>query len=163
MKIAKKYIIQSGKHVGKLNQKLLQTPGKFKYRDPHPTIKGLYLLAFSRTLMNPQRWAVISQFPKLTGIIKINQQALQVPGTFKPGDPHPTAKNMVYRCFDGSNEWNGEKQGYKKDQKKWFGKNCIGKGTLQGYAEYGAKQFWADVKSIIVDKKDAKSLTGYTQ
>lgn len=102
MKIAKKYIIQSGKHVGKLNQKLLQVPGKFKYRDPHPTIKGLYLLAFSRTLMNPQRWAVISQFPKLTGIIKINQQALQVPGTFKPGDPHPTAKNMVYRCFAGS-------------------------------------------------------------
>ena len=71
--------------------------------------------------------------------------------------------HQIIKKRDGSNEWNGEKQGYKKDQKKWFGKNCIGKGTLQGYAEYGAKQFWADVKSIIVDKKDAKSLTGYTQ
>ena len=64
---------------------------------------------------------------------------------------------------DGTKEWDGEKQGYKQDQKKWFGKNCIDKGTLQGYEEYGAKQFWADVKSIIVDKKDAKSLKGYTQ
>ena len=53
--------------------------------------------------------------------------------------------------------------GYKKDQKKWFGENCIDKGTLQGYEEYGANQFWSDVKSIIVDKKDAKSLKGYTQ
>lgn len=64
---------------------------------------------------------------------------------------------------DGTKEWDGEKQGYKQDQKKWFGKNCIDKGTLQGYEEYGAKQFWADVKSIIVDKKDAKSLKGYIQ
>ena len=64
---------------------------------------------------------------------------------------------------DGTKEWDGEKQGYKQDQKKWFGKNCIGKGTLQGYEEYGAKQFWADVKSIIVDKTDAKSLKGYTE
>ena len=64
---------------------------------------------------------------------------------------------------DGSKEWNGEEKGYKKDQKKWFGKNCIGKGTLQGYAEYGAKQFWTDVKSILVDKKEANSLKGYTQ
>lgn len=102
MKIAKKYIHQSGKHAGHLNQKLLQTPGKFKYRDPHPTIKGLYLLNFSHTFKHPQRWAVISKFPKLTGIVKINQQALQVPGTFKPGDPHPTAKNMVYHCLAGS-------------------------------------------------------------
>ena len=47
--------------------------------------------------------------------------------------------------------------------KKWFGKNCIDKGTLQGYEEYGAKQFWADVKSIIVDKKDVKTLEGYTE
>ena len=64
---------------------------------------------------------------------------------------------------DGTKEWDGEKQGYKQDQKKWFGKNCIDKGTLQGYEEYGAKQFWADVKSIIVDKKDAKSLKGYAE
>jgi hypothetical protein len=100
MKIANKYIIQSGKHVGSLNQKLLQTPGKFKYRDPHPKIKELYLLNFSHLFKHPQRWATISKFPKLTGVIKINQQALQVPGKFKPGDPHPTAKNMVYVSFD---------------------------------------------------------------
>ena len=42
-------------------------------------------------------------------------------------------------------------------------KNCIDKGTLQGYDEYGAKMFWNDVKSIIVDKKDAQSLKGYTK
>ena len=100
MKIANKYIIQSGKHVGSLNQKLLQTPGKFKYRDPHPKIKGLYLLNFSHHFKHPQRWATTSKFPKLTGNIKINQQALQVSGTFKPGDPHPTNKNMVYHCFE---------------------------------------------------------------
>ena len=71
--------------------------------------------------------------------------------------------NQIIKRRDGSKEWDGEEKGYKKDQKKWFGKNCIGKGTLQGYAEYGAKQFWADVKSIIVDKTDAKSLKGYTE
>ena len=64
---------------------------------------------------------------------------------------------------DGTKEWDGEKQGYKQDQKKWFGKNCIDKGTLQGYEEYGAKQFWADVKSIIIDKKEANSLKGYAE
>ena len=71
--------------------------------------------------------------------------------------------HQVIKRRDGSKEWNGENQGYKKDQKKWFGENCIDKGTLQGYEEYGAKQFWTDVKSIIVDKKDAKSLKGYTE
>ena len=71
--------------------------------------------------------------------------------------------HQIIKRRDGSKEWNGEKQGYKKDQKKWFGENCIDKGTLQGYEEYGANQFWSDVKSIIVDKKDAKSLKGYTQ
>ena len=71
--------------------------------------------------------------------------------------------HQIIKRRDGSKEWNGEEKGYKKDQKKWFGKNCIGKGTLQGYAEYGAKQFWTDVKSIIVDKKEANSLKGYTQ
>ena len=71
--------------------------------------------------------------------------------------------HQIIKRRDGSKEWDGEEKGYKKDQKKWFGKNCIGKGTLQGYAEYGAKQFWADVKSIIVDKADAKSLKGYTE
>ena len=71
--------------------------------------------------------------------------------------------HQIIKRRDGSKEWNGEKQGYKKDQKKWFGENCIDKGTLQGYEEYGANQFWSDVKSIIVDKKDVKSLNGYTQ
>ena len=71
--------------------------------------------------------------------------------------------HQIIKRRDGTKEWNGEKKGYKQDQKKWFGKNCIDKGTLQGYEEYGAKQFWADVKSIIVDKKEANSLKGYTQ
>ena len=71
--------------------------------------------------------------------------------------------HQIIKRRDGSKEWNGEEKGYKKDQKKWFGKNCIDKGTLQGYEEYGAKQFWSDVKSILVDKKDAKSLKGYTE
>jgi len=124
MKIPKKYLHKSGKHKGRINQELLQVPGKFKYRDPHPTIKGLYLLTFSRTLINPQRWAVISQFPKLTGIIKIDQQALQVPGTFKPGDPHPTSKNIVYRCF----EKNGRGQRWETvEQRKIRLKKCASK------------------------------------
>ena len=71
--------------------------------------------------------------------------------------------HQIIKRRDGTKEWNGEKQGYKQDQKKWFGKNCIDKGTLQGYEEYGAKQFWDDVKSVLVNKKDAKSLKGYTE
>ena len=70
--------------------------------------------------------------------------------------------HQIIKRRDGSLEWDGEKKGYKKKQKKWFNKNCIDKGTLQGYEEYGAKNFWADVKSIIVEKKDLKSLKGYT-
>ena len=71
--------------------------------------------------------------------------------------------HQIIKRRDGTKEWNGEKQGYKQDQKKWFGKNCINKGTLQGYEEYGAKQFWDDVKSVLVNKKEAKSLKGYTE
>lgn len=71
--------------------------------------------------------------------------------------------HQIIKRRDGTLQWDGEKKGYKKDQKKWFGKNCIDKGTLQGYEEYGAKMFWNDVKSIIVDKKDAQSLKGYTK
>ena len=70
--------------------------------------------------------------------------------------------HQIIKRRDGSLEWDGEKKGYEKKQKKWFNKHCIDKGTLQGYEEYGAKNFWADVKSIIVDKKDIKSLKGYT-
>ena len=70
--------------------------------------------------------------------------------------------HQIIKRRDGSLEWDGETKGYKKKQKKWFNKNCIDKGTLQGYEEYGAKNFWADVKSIIVEKKDLKSLKGYT-
>lgn len=70
--------------------------------------------------------------------------------------------HQIIKRRDGSIEWDGEKKGYKKKQKKWFNKHCIDKGTLQGYEEYGAKNFWADVKAIIVDKKDLKSLKGYT-
>ena len=66
--------------------------------------------------------------------------------------------SIIVSCGSGNR---GELIGVK--QKKWFGENCIDKGTLQGYEEYGAKQFWSDVKSIIVDKKDPKSLKGYTQ
>ena len=71
--------------------------------------------------------------------------------------------HQIIKRRDGTLQWDGEKKGYKKDQKKWFGKHCIDKGTLQGYEEYGAKMFWNDVKSIIVDKKDAQSLKGYTR
>ena len=71
--------------------------------------------------------------------------------------------HQIIKRRDGTLQWDGEKKGYKKDQKKWFGKNCIDKGTLQGYDEYGAKMFWNDVKSIIVDKKNAQSLKGYTK
>jgi len=70
--------------------------------------------------------------------------------------------HQIIKRRDGTLQWDGEKKGYKKDQKKWFGKHCIDKGTLQGYEEYGAKMFWDDVKSIIVDKKEAKSLKGFT-
>jgi len=70
--------------------------------------------------------------------------------------------HQIIKRRDGSLEWDGEKKGYKKKQKKWFNKHCIDKGTLQGYEEYGAKNFWADVKAIIVEKKDVKSLKGFT-
>jgi len=41
MKIPKKYIHQSGKNKGKLNQKLLKVEGKFKRGDTHLKVKGL--------------------------------------------------------------------------------------------------------------------------
>lgn len=45
--IPKKYIHQSGKNKGKLNQKLLEVKGNFKRGDEHPKVKGL--LWFSKT------------------------------------------------------------------------------------------------------------------
>ena len=41
MKIPEKYIHQSGRNKGKLNQKLLKVEGKFKRGDAHPQVKGL--------------------------------------------------------------------------------------------------------------------------
>jgi hypothetical protein len=41
MRIPEKYIHQSGKNKGKLNQKLLKVEGKFKRGDAHPKVKGL--------------------------------------------------------------------------------------------------------------------------
>jgi hypothetical protein len=41
MNIPKKYIQQSGKNKGKLNQKLLRVEGDFKRGDAHPKVKGL--------------------------------------------------------------------------------------------------------------------------
>ena len=41
MNIPKKYIHQSGRNKGKLNQKLLKVEGNFKRGDAHPKVKGL--------------------------------------------------------------------------------------------------------------------------
>ena len=63
MKIAKKYIHQSGKHVGKLNQKLLQIPGKFKQSDPHPYVKNIVFHSYREN--KKQRWITADNLTKL--------------------------------------------------------------------------------------------------
>jgi len=50
---------------------------------------------------------------------------------------------------DETGMWVGKEQGYKKDQKKWVGKNCISRGTVFGYEKSGAEAFWGDVSKII--------------
>ena len=60
---------------------------------------------------------------------------------FCKGDDSLKYDGSQFIINEGTLQWNGEKKGYKKDQKKWFGKNCIDKGTLQDYEEYSVKCF----------------------
>ena len=66
MKIPKKYIHQSGRYKGKLNQKLLQTggaKGTFKSGDFHPVVKGLVYYKWWRS---KEYWVTEKVFKKYT-------------------------------------------------------------------------------------------------
>lgn len=110
MKIAKKYIHQSGRYKGKLNQKALKIAdaSSFSYRDPHPTAKNVFFGGLEKC--RRQHWVTKEQLRPLkisklpTGIPikssgrqkgRIDQDILQTgkpQGTFKLGDKHPNKK-----------------------------------------------------------------------
>ncbi len=76
MKIAKKYIHQSGPNKGKLNQATLQTgndKNTYTMGDKHPFVRGLYYYT-SRSGKNRERWA---DYKTLQGKIKYNQDWLK--------------------------------------------------------------------------------------
>ena len=68
---------------------------------------------------------------------------------------------QIIKLRDGSGQWDTEAKGFRKDQKDWFGSNCVKKGHYQGYEEVGAKFFWADAKDIIAKNEKHMKLKGY--
>ena len=68
---------------------------------------------------------------------------------------------QIIKLRDGSGQWDTEAKGFRKDQKDWFGSNCVKKGHYQGYEEVGAKSFWADAKDIIAKNEKRVKLRGY--
>ena len=70
---------------------------------------------------------------------------------------------QIIKLRDGSGQWDTEAKGFRKDQKDWFGSNCVKKGNYQGYEEVGAKSFWADAKDIIAKNEKHMKLRGYKQ
>jgi len=99
----------------KLNQKLLQTgepKGTFKYRDPHPTVAGLFYRGWGK---GKEHWVEEIPYKMLSNTSDyskgsyVNQKALQTglpKGSFKRGDAHPTIKGFFYRYYsEGSEFW----------------------------------------------------------
>lgn len=111
MKIPKKYIHQSGRYKGTINQKAAHIAGKhnFSYRDPHPHIKGLFFGGQEKS--GRQKWLTEDKLRplKITNVPsgipihtsgrqrgKVNQDILQTgnpQGTYSLGDKHP---NKMY-------------------------------------------------------------------
>lgn len=123
MKIPKKYIHQSGRHKGKINQNLLQTgkpKGTFVAGDKHPTIKNFFYKAWC-TDTNKENWAHrSSKFytdhikPHLNRTKKRSPQMLKALRTngkikFSIGDQHPKLKNYYFSGYDREKErWETE-------------------------------------------------------
>ena len=118
--ISEEFKIQKGSHKGKLAQITLQRKGNFSYREPHPDVKGIFLIAFNKAQKAPQRWAVKSQFPetmeikipsgipaKFFNLRGLNCNALQIKGNFSKGESHPLCDKIVFHGFreNGKQRW----------------------------------------------------------
>ena len=68
----------------------------------------------------------------------------------------------VVKVRNSSTFYDTETGGFGKDQKNWFGKNCVKKGNYQGYEKKGADNFWTDVKSVILNDTKPEELIGFT-
>lgn len=146
--IPSNYKNATGRHKGKLNQEVLQCKGNFLFRDPHPTVEGLYFLAFNKAQKFPQRWAPESAMPKALGVKPpegvpeefvimcnrgkqgakigtLDQDTLQIEGEFSKGDKHPQCKLIVFHGYreNGRQRWQTLQQykeslEYAKDHQK---------------------------------------------
>lgn len=93
------------------------------------------------------------------------------PTSYEPNGMHalPTCSinykrnlHQIIKLRDGTSMWDTEKKGFGKDQKNWFGNNCVKSGHYQGYEKIGAKKFWGDVRSIIIHSSNLDTLKGYS-
>lgn len=106
---------------GKLKQKLLQTgepKGTFKYRDPHPSVAGLFYDGWNggkEYWVETIRYKILSNTSDYTKGSYVNQKALQTflpKGYFKRGDAHPAIKGFFYG-------------GYSESRECWYSKKAI--------------------------------------
>ena len=124
-KSIEEFLHKSGRHKGSLNQDLLQCDGEFVCREPHPSVDGIL---FNNSNNGKQIWKKEVTFGKLKGIEstkgvpsefihqkssngavkgKLNQDALQIEGSFSKGDNHPLCKLIVFHGFreNGKQRW----------------------------------------------------------
>ena len=103
-----------------LNHDALQVSGEFTMRDPHPKVKGVVFLG--KGTGGKQRWGwanKVSSKPKRkapkgipskfihqkgTSMNKLNQQVLQVSGSFRKRDPHPECPLIVLDSCKGNKQ-----------------------------------------------------------
>lgn len=118
MKIPKKYIHQSGRRKGTINQPLLQTgkcKGTFLTGSKHPTVKNFFYKAWCADT-DKENWTHKSSkfyanyiVPYLNKTKKRSPQELKALKTngkikFSVGDQHPKLKNYYFRGYDRGKE-----------------------------------------------------------
>jgi len=118
MNIPKKYIHQSGRNKGKLNQALLQTgndKGKYKQGDPHPIFDGLFYLRY-RKRDQLENWVTFELIEHARDSVKnYNQTPKGIARTkkFQRTEKYKSYFEAYYR----SNEFKNARSKYQKSEK----------------------------------------------
>jgi hypothetical protein len=108
--IAKKYVHQTGRDRGLLNQGLLQvkTEKVFRRGDNHPKAKNIVFDCVKKNVKNVQRWMSLKVYitskkpPSKYDLLQVNTNK-----KFEKGDPHPREKNLFFSYYgpNGRQRW----------------------------------------------------------
>ena len=129
MKIPKKYIHQSGRYKGKLNQKLLQTgedKGTYKFGDAHPFVKSL---GYRGWIGSKESWSTLEAL-MVTKKIQVD---------YRKTDARKYSKNKYNRSKKGREafaRFSRTPKGKSLSNYHWHLRNAKIKGSLSRLSKY---------------------------